>query len=108
MTGTPSRTATAHDGGAIRRSVLEEGYAARVGGKEAAGKAPVRGTQTTYEAVEGGARAPYSPKPESHPDTHGCICGGYVERRLRVLPREFCLSVRPDGTGKEAVGIAVK
>jgi hypothetical protein len=108
MTGTPSRTATAHDDGETRRSVSEERHAARVGGKEAGGKAPVRGTRTTYEAVEGRARAHGGPKPESHPDTLGVyVADVWSEGHASYPGRSVCLFDSTEAK-EEAVGVAVK
>jgi hypothetical protein len=95
MTGSPSRTATAYDGGSIRRFRGGNApLAARVRGEEAEGKVLVRGIQIAYEAhVEVGKGAGWSEACKSS-GLHGGICGGYMERRSHVLPREICLSVR--------------
>lgn len=95
MTGSPSRTATAYDGGPIRRFRGGNALlAVRVRGEEAEGKVPVRGTQIAYEAhVEMGKGAGWSETCKSS-GFHVGICGGYMERRSHVLPREICLSVR--------------
>jgi hypothetical protein len=52
MTGSRSRTATAHDDGAKRQFRRDKClFAARVRGEEAVSKTLVRGTQIAYEAV---------------------------------------------------------
>ena len=95
MTGSLSRTATAYDGGSRRRIRGGEArLAARVRGEEAAGKVLVRGTQITYEAdtVMGkGAKWSEARRSSGH---RVCKCGGYMERKSHVLPREICLPVR--------------
>jgi len=61
MTGTPSGRQLHMDGGTTRHSVAVGAFlhepnrgAARVCGKEAGSKAPVRGTRSAYEAVKDG------------------------------------------------------
>jgi hypothetical protein len=109
MTGSLSRTATAYDGGSRRRIRGGEArLAARVRGEEAAGKVPVRGTQTAYEAdVAMGKGASWS-KARKSSGRHVCRCGGYVERRSHVLPREICLSVRHGEVNHERTREAVR
>lgn len=108
MTGSPSRTATAYDGGSIRRfQRVESLFAVRVRGEEAVSKVPVRGTRSAYEAdVEMGKGAGWSEACKSS-GFHVCTCNGYMERKSHVLPREICLSVRHEevnhGRTREAV-----
>jgi hypothetical protein len=95
MTGSLSRTATAHDGGSRRRLRAGEArLAARVCGEEAAGKVPVRGTQTAYEAGKVLGKGAIWSETRRSSGRHVCKCGGHMERRSHVLPREICLSVR--------------
>jgi hypothetical protein len=107
MTRTPSRTATAYGGGTTRHSV-------------AAGAATPRG----YVGRKLQAKL-RSEEHKSHmrraPDGRGRVavqnptviwisvrrCGGYMERRSHVLPREICLFVCETGS-ERGLGTAVK
>jgi len=107
MTRTPSRTATAYGGGTTRHAV-------------AAGAATPRG----YVGRKLQAKL-RSEEHKSHmrraPDGRGRVavqnptviwisvrrCGGYMERRSHVLPREICLFVCETGS-ERGLGTAVK
>ena len=98
MTGSLSRTATAYGGGTKHRIRGSEArLAARVRGKEAAGKVLVRGTQTAYEAGTAMGKGAKWSEARRSSGRHVCKCGGQMERRSHVLPREICLFVRPWG-----------
>lgn len=95
MTGSLSRTATAYDGGSRRRFRAGDArLAARVRGEEAAGKVLVRGTQTAYEAGKVMGKGARWSEARRSSGLHVCKCGGHMERRSHVLPREICLFVR--------------
>ena len=100
MTGTPSRTATAFDGGTTRHSVamvcpVGHRNAARVCGKEAEGKAPVRGTRIAYEACARWARARRDPKPDVTRNRRAYMRRMYGAKVTRLTPGG--LSVCSDG-----------
>ena len=93
MTGTPSGTTTACDGGTtrysdVRRSASPRGY---VGRKL---NAKLRSEEhESYMRRSYGGRGRLAVQNPKVIRTNGCKYGGYVERRSRVLPREICLSV---------------
>jgi len=107
MTGTPSRTATAYDGGITRYSVLTtvttpRGYVGR--------KLEAKLRSEEHEAHmrhPTGGRGRVGVQSPTVIRTNGCICDGCMERRSRVLPREICLSVCETGS-ERGLGTAVK
>jgi hypothetical protein len=107
MTGTPSRTATAYDGGTTRHSAAAEaavpqGYV----GRKLQAKLRSEGHEAHMRQPNGG-RGRVGVQSPKVIRTRGCICDGYMERKSRALPREICLSVR--GTGSErGLGTALK
>jgi hypothetical protein len=107
MTGTPSRTATAYDGGTTRHSLevsttKPRGY---VGRKL---QAKLRSEEhEAYMRHPHGGRGRVGVQSPKVIRTVGCIYDGYVERKSRVLPREICLSVCETGS-ERGLGTAVK
>ena len=107
MTGTPSRTATAHDGGETRQSVMVEFIAPRgCVGRKLQAKLRSEGHEVHMRHLEGG-RGRVGVRSPKVIRTQGCICNGYMERKSRVLPREICLSVC-ETKSKRGYGAAVK
>ena len=94
MTGTPSRTATAPGGGTTRHASWTDVWPAdcREGawGGSCRQNSGLRNTNRNKAAV-GWAKALGSQKPDVI-RTRGRICGRWMERRSRALPREICLS----------------
>ena len=98
MTGTPSRTATAYDGGQARRSVMTGVNTPRgcVGRKL---EAKLRSEEhEAYRRHSTGGRGRVGVRSPKVIRPGGCICDGCMERRSRVLPREVCLSVCETGS----------
>ena len=113
MTGTPSGRQLHMDGGKTRQPARRgrfytnpAGITARVCGKEAGSKAPVRGTRIAYEASKDGRghMEVQSPKVIRNRWTYmRRICGAKVGR---LTPGD--LSVCLEMEAKEALGTAVK
>lgn len=100
MTGTPSRTTTAYDGGETRHCVVQvratpRGY---VGRKL---QAKLRSEEhKSHMRQPSGGRGRVVVLSPTVIRTKGCICGGYVERKSRALPWEVCLSALGFGRAK--------
>jgi hypothetical protein len=105
MTGTPSRTTTAYDDGTERYSVvagafLHEPPATPRGCVGRKLKAKLRSEEhKSHMRRSYGGRGRVTVQSPKVIRTSGRICGGYVERRSRALPREICLSAC--GVGRE-------
>jgi len=107
MTGTPSRTATAYDGGTTRYSVAADAATPRgYVGRKLEAKLRSEEHEAHMRHLNGGRGRVGVQSPEVI-RTRGCICDGYVERKSRVLPREICLSVCETGS-ERGLGTAVK
>lgn len=107
MTGTPSRTATAYDGGKTRHSVEVNAATPRgyVGRKL---QAKLRSEEhEVHKRQPNGGRGRVGVRSPKVIQTKGCICNGCMERKSRVLPREVCLSVCETGS-ERGLGTAVK
>ena len=98
MTGTPSRTTTAHDGGGIHQSELVDAFLHEfadlprgcVGRKL---QAKLRSeVHEVYMRQSNDGRGRVGVQSPTVIRIIGCICNGYMERKSRVLPREICLS----------------
>ena len=98
MTGTSSRTTTAYDGGTTRHTVVEgaflhepsampRGYVER---KLEAKLWSEEHKSHMRRSSDGRGRVGVQSPTVIRLD--GRICGGYVERKSRALPREICLS----------------
>lgn len=110
MTGTPSRTATAPDGGTTRHSSRTDEWSVDsregVWGGSCRQSSGLRNTNR-IEAASWWVKALGSQKPDVI-WTSGRRCGRWMERKLRALPREICLSAygrelvsRPMRTGRK-------
>jgi hypothetical protein len=92
MTGTPSRTATAFDGGVARHSVGMLSVSTPQGFVERKLKAKLRSeAHESHLRQSCGGRDCVAGRSPMSSGAGECICGGYVERRSHVLPREICL-----------------
>jgi len=98
MTGTPSRTATALDGGVTPVAPVEPHVVVRLHRREGEWRGSwrqspgPRNTKRSKAAVRW-ANALGSRKPKVI-RTGGRRCDGWMGRRSRVLPREICLSAQ--------------
>ena len=101
MTGTPSRTATAFDGGSARHSVVVQGTSTPRGfvGRKLEAKLWSEVHEPHLRHRHGGRDCVASQNPMSS-RADRCICGGHVERRSHALPREICLPAGSFGREK--------
>lgn len=101
MTGTPSQTATALDGGLTRYSVVVPSTSTPRGfvGRKLEAKLWSEVHEPHLRHRRGGRDCVASQSPMSS-GAGRCICGGYVERRSRALPRDICLSASEFGREK--------
>lgn len=107
MTGTPSRTATAYDGGTPRYSEMAKVIAPRgYVGRKLKAKLRSEAHEAHMRHLHGGRGRVGVQNPKVI-RTKGCICDGYMERRSRVLPREVCPSVC-EPRSERGLGTAVK
>jgi len=100
MTGTPSRTATAYGGGTTRHSVagntvMPRGYA----GRQLQAKLWSEERESHMRRMYDGQGSVAFQNPTVIRISM-CRCGGYMERKSHVLPREIFLSARETGSEK--------
>ena len=98
MTGTPSRTTTAYDGGETRHCVARNratprGYV----GRKLQAKLRSEEHEAHMRQPKGGRGRVVVQSPIVI-RTRGCICDGFMERKSRALPREICPSVWETGS----------
>ena len=92
MTGTPSRTATAFDGGTTRQSVAASAATPRgYVGRKLQAKLRSEGHEAHMRRSYDG-RGRVGVQSPTVIRISGCICVGCMERKSRALPRESCLS----------------
>jgi hypothetical protein len=98
MTGTPSRTTTAYDGGTKRHSADAGAFLHEPSPTPRGCVGRKLQAKLRSEERESHMRRPYGGRGRLTVQSpkviriSGRICGGYVERRSRALPREICLT----------------